>query len=65
LEPALDCYRLAIDSSGDCVGAHWGLGRALRAQGKTEDALPSYRRALELEPRNALIAAELSELAPP
>jgi tetratricopeptide (TPR) repeat protein len=47
---AESCYRRAIASDPGCAEAYHGLGNALRAQGRTSEALEAYRRMLQVEP---------------
>ncbi|MDP6933650.1 MAG: sulfotransferase, partial [Myxococcota bacterium] len=41
-------------------GAHANLGAALLQCGRTKEALPHYRRAVQLRPRDTVLAAKLS-----
>jgi tetratricopeptide (TPR) repeat protein/thiol-disulfide isomerase/thioredoxin/tRNA A-37 threonylcarbamoyl transferase component Bud32 len=57
-------FRAAIRLQPDHVDAHRNLGVALRAQGKLEAALASYRRVVALAPPGSDHAREMSELIP-
>ena len=52
-EEAEEAYRLAADLRPEAAPAWVGLGNAVRAQGRNEDALASYRRATEADPGHA------------
>jgi pimeloyl-ACP methyl ester carboxylesterase len=45
--------------------AYDSLGEAYAAQGRKDDAIRSYRKALELDPKNASAKAALERLSPP
>jgi tetratricopeptide (TPR) repeat protein/CelD/BcsL family acetyltransferase involved in cellulose biosynthesis len=64
LKFAAHCYRQAIKMQPDLVAAHYGLGLAFQAQNDHENAIASYRRALELEPGYRDVLPRLFELAP-
>jgi cytochrome c-type biogenesis protein CcmH/NrfG len=42
------------------VNAHINLGVALRAQGRLDEAIASYRQALSLQPDNAVAQTNLA-----
>jgi tetratricopeptide (TPR) repeat protein len=44
------CYRQAIAMKSDLVGAHYGLGQVLHAQGEADNARQSFQRAAEIDP---------------
>jgi len=47
---AEEAYRRAIAAAPENAEAHFGLGVALKARGRLEDAVVSYQRAIELRP---------------
>jgi tetratricopeptide (TPR) repeat protein len=47
----------------DCVDAHYGLARALQAQGDFEQALRTYRAVADLMPDFQDVTARLADLA--
>lgn len=50
---ALNDYKDLVEHLDDFAPAHVGLGRSYAAQGKFDDALKEYKRALEIDPLNA------------
>ena len=46
-------------SKADLAGAHYNLGNVLRGQDRPEEAVASYRRALEIQPRSVEISGNL------
>ncbi|MCB1036672.1 MAG: tetratricopeptide repeat protein, partial [Acidobacteria bacterium] len=61
LPEAEDRFRRALERAPNLAPAHLGLGTALEAQGHPRDAIPHYRRAMELEP-NPIAAQRLQAL---
>jgi len=47
-------YEHALQLNDTTDSALWGLAEALRCQGKHKEAIPTYERALSLNPRNEL-----------
>jgi tetratricopeptide (TPR) repeat protein len=50
LEKAADCFRAAVDQKPDFSQALLGLGNALKALGKEEEARGAWSRAVESDP---------------
>ena len=46
----MDSYRKALETNPKCVVALDGLGRILAAKGLANEAMASYRRALQIDP---------------
>ena len=61
-EAAVDEYRKAIELSPELADAHFGLGEALKDQGKIEEAAAHYRRAVEAQAGLAHDARQLAAL---
>ena len=57
-------FREAIRFKPDLVQAHTNLGVALKARGKLEEALTSFRRAGELAPPGSSLAQDMSSWIP-
>jgi tetratricopeptide (TPR) repeat protein len=47
-DQAAECFRKAIELAPNSADYHCNLGNALRGQGKREDAIAAYRKAIEL-----------------
>ena len=50
LEPAIACYRKALELKPDHYQAHNNLANAFLAQGRLDEAIAEYRKALEIRP---------------
>ena len=50
IEPAIRCYRQALELKPDHYQAHNNLANALLARGRLDEAIAHYRRALEIQP---------------
>lgn len=59
LDEVIRCCRQVVALQPPNVAAHYNLGVALQAQGRTEEAAGSYRRVLEVQPDNAPALANL------
>jgi predicted aspartyl protease len=53
-EQAATLYRSALQTNEKTARAHFGLGKLAMARMKTSDALKSFSRAIELDPREPL-----------
>jgi tetratricopeptide (TPR) repeat protein len=60
---AVQCYRQAIAMKRDLARAHYGLGQLWQAQGNSEHAQESYRRAAEIDPDYLDVLARLGSIA--
>ncbi|QUY43499.1 tetratricopeptide repeat protein [Acaryochloris marina] len=49
---ALQHYRQAVQLDPDFAVGHFAVGNILRRQGKPDQAIPAYEKALKLQPRN-------------
>jgi len=58
-------YRNVIWIDARDSSAHQHLGWALERQGLRREAILSYRKALELDPKNSIARARLQRLLPP
>src|SRR5262249_5656791 len=54
-------YRESLRLNDNTARAHFGLGKLALAKMKTDDAVRQFKRALELEPREALFHLYASE----
>jgi serine/threonine protein kinase/tetratricopeptide (TPR) repeat protein len=59
LAEAVARHRKAIEVDPKDAAAYYGLGVALKAQGKLDQAIDAYRKAVELDPKNARAHASL------
>ncbi len=59
---AVEHYQQALRLKPDYELAIVGLARAYRGLGRTEDAVPGYRRFLEHDPANAQVRFELAQM---
>jgi serine/threonine-protein kinase len=55
----------AVSLNADMAAAHVAMGLALSSQSKTAEAEAAYRRAAELDPRNAVPHFRLASVVPP
>ncbi|MFN3348031.1 GNAT family N-acetyltransferase [Pseudorhodoplanes sp.] len=62
---ALQCYRQALAMKSDLAQAHYGLARILEATGDAGDALLSYRRAAEIDPKFRDVGERLAAMRTP
>ena len=61
-DAGFDLAELALNTDGDCAEAHCAAGIALRHFGELATAEQAYRRALALDPANALYEVNLASL---
>lgn len=61
---AVACLKEAVKLDPNNVEAHILLGDAFRIQGQINDAIESYRRALELDPKNETVISKLLKIQP-
>ena len=59
---AAEAYRRAVELKPDHAGAHNGLGTALAALGRTDDAVAEFEAAAKLAPENPLPLISLGRL---
>lgn len=64
LPEAEACYRQVLEFNpdlprADLAGVHFNLGNALNGQDRPQEAIASFRKALELQPRSVEISANL------
>jgi hypothetical protein len=64
-EEAVGVFELNASLYPGSWNAHDSLGEAFAANGRTDEAIRSYRRSLELNPENANARAALEKLSPP
>lgn len=62
LDPAIDCYRRALEADGELAIAWNGLSMALAQRGDLDDAVAAARRLVELEPEDPLSHTNLSRI---
>ena len=61
---AVACLKEAVKIDPNDVEAHILLGDAFRIQGQIKDAIETYRRALELDPKNEVVISKLLKIQP-
>jgi tetratricopeptide (TPR) repeat protein len=62
LEIALEMAQKGVALSPDDYNSHWGLGRAYKNVRDFDRAMAEYERALELNPNDASLLAEMVEI---
>ncbi len=55
---ALRHYQQAVQLDPDFAVGHYALGNILRRQGKPDQAIPAYEKALTLQPRNIFFTSQ-------
>lgn len=62
MDEAIACFQAALADDATFFMAHLGWAQALDRQGKVDEAIVQVKRAIELEPNEALAHTSLSRL---
>ena len=65
VDDAIEIFKLNVEAYPQSANTHDSLGEAYARKGEKELAIASYRKSLELDPKNANAAARLKALVAP